>query len=458
MIVSIIIGIAILVGLWSLFIILTEVRRFTFKPKGFGIVSGVVPHFYRRVALKPRDFSIVSQMATTRLLNEEVFRFKGAFWDRICLDMTVHVIDIKRLGQDLSSPMMIQKKKTGLDYPEPLKSLEPIETQRLLGAFFDEKAGAFRQTDDTWADAYSIDDAFRLIFRYTNYGENHNLEERKREEILKYFGDWINGCRKFIIENCYDKTSGLFSNDSYEEATIATTFSCLKPLHELKKHGIEAFEGFDKKKTAAEILKNYKKVQNSKVAFSNVRLGEPLVCATFYVLVTLYCVLPEEDIQREINGEGILNYLDKCWVEKEGLYAATPSHIPSLIHTRYALVTIRQLIDKNLIDKSVAVNRVKAAKLLHSVNSCELYGGFAPRPDFAPSIFSTRVAFQIADALRYLEYIDVIDPTPDYKKEMQKFLTKMENVDKFLNLCKHEGTGRYAGYPLSQSYFDQSIN
>jgi hypothetical protein len=64
------------------------------------------------------------------------------------------------------------------------------------------------------------------------------------------------------------------------------------------------------------------------------------------------------------------------------------------------------------------------------------------------------VAFQIADTLRYLEFIGVIDSTPDYEKEMQKFLSKMEKVEKFLDLCKHDGTGRYAGYPLSQSYLD----
>jgi hypothetical protein len=109
-------------------------------------------------------------------LEEEFFGIRVGFWKEPSIDCTQYAFDTKRTIDELKK---LEHEKGPIDfwYDYPLDFLLPNKLPTSLSRFFDTRTRAFKQTEMTFPDACSIDDAFRVIFKYANW-ETNDIEKK----------------------------------------------------------------------------------------------------------------------------------------------------------------------------------------------------------------------------------------------------------------------------------------
>jgi prenyltransferase beta subunit len=405
--------------------------------------SRVVPSLHP-LQLKTKDYVVTGLNSTRLTIAEDIFRFRAAFWDRPCLDSTLHAVDTLRALREIE---FLHADRAKLKDGFLTIGVWPVQnTKGILERFWDEGSGAFKQWEYSWADTYSIDVAFRFISDLTHF------ETPKREAIDLLFGDWIKRCCEFINDS-YDKKSGMFFDTPYGgKASIATTFSVLSAIDALVRMDFKDKADYcleSKKLDIDNMLKDYGRSSDSSFAFANTHDGNSLLCATYYAMRILYYFIPEK-LGEKINNRGILKFMDSCWVEGLGGYARTPGGDPTLLHTRYALGVMRILLRTKLIAPDEIREILKPSRILDYVNSCRRGNGFGIARGVSPSIYGTRVATKIVKSLYLLESVmgDAFPRSAQYEEKIEDFYIRKETIKEFIELCHEADTLCFAGFPL----------
>ena len=383
------------------------------------------------------------------LIHEDAFRDQVAFWDMPSIDCTANsfaaersIVELKKIGDETIKD---------LRYYSPLESLDLKKTSALLGRFTDPRTGVLRQNEDTLPDAASVDQGFRIIFRDTSYGRDDKsaMGSLAQKEMPKLFKQ----CSSFLGKCLVSAESGVYGNTPWSPPSIGATFSCLTVFCALHEHGLEdliPLESSSRFQLLRDtIVETYMRVTDSKVAFANLQGGPGHLCATYYATRILTFLEQSDEVLRQIvPPTGILKYLGACKTKDLCAYGEDPGQ-PNLIHTRYALLIMRRLLDRFLVNPGELEPIVEpAARIVKYVNSCHHDDGYGVMPGVAPTVYSTRAAIKIVKSLKLLENNGVFAATPEYAKGMEEFYRKVEGIRKFLTRCSDE-KGAYAGIPLT---------
>lgn len=401
---------------------------------------------------------VIDLKKIAEVMLEREYGEKSLNWDEVCLDSTYHAADayytihriekykkLESLGKEEEILVMEQKKPNEWGEEDYVEYVDP---ERFLLSQIDKYRGGFKQLLDLEPDVYSTDDGCRIIFDM--------IRENRLSEKLKRHFDKI--C--LFLASCQDEDTGGFSDRPFLAPTVAITFAAAYPLSMM----INWFEKVVKRrfpcdfrvphdKTVEYLYSKCGKEIDDMTGFANTPYDEPMLCSTYYVLrgARHFLELQERELNDRIDersGKRILNFVRQCWIEHDGGFSCRlDGKRATLIHTRYAILTMLELVNNNILKIEYLVEDLHPNEIPKFVFSCYSNGGFAALPGVQPTVYSTRAALRI---IRYLEVLRItkkIETGTDYQKEMRKF--DREKIEMFLRSCYDNQKLGYAGLPLS---------
>jgi len=391
------------------------------------------------------------------VLLEPEYGEKSLNWGEVCLDATYHAADayynihriekyrkLESLGKEEEILVMEELNPNKWEKEDYVEYVDP---ERFLLPLIDKSRGGFRQRLDLEPDVYSTDDGCRIIFDLTR-------ESRLSQKIIRHFEKIC-----LFLASCQDENTGGFSDRPFLTPTVAITFAAAYPLSMMIKWCDSLNRPFpcDFKvpydKTIQYLCSECRKDIDDMTGFANTPYDEPMLCSTYYVVRAIRHFLELQskglkDLIDEGTGKRILNFVKHCWREQDGGFTCLlDSKRATLIHTRYAILTIMELVKNGILKSGYLAEDLHPNEIARFLFSCLSHGGFAALPGVQPTVYSTRAAVRIIRNLEVLRITKKIETSKEYEEEMGKFDRK--EVEMFLRSCYDKQKLGYAGLPLS---------
>jgi hypothetical protein len=160
----------------------------------------------------------------------------------------------------------------------------------------------------------------------------------------------------------------------------------------------------------------------------------------------------DKDVFKFLDGKAVIDFIDRNWVEKMGGYASGASQIPNIVHTRYAISVFRSLLYHRLIDEDQLAAKIKPDRIMNFLNSHWQNGGYSTVSGFTPNLYATRATLHVVKVLRIFELRGIFGPKhrcQDYRKGYEKFFSRLNETDEYLESCHDTRTNSYACFPIN---------
>lgn len=399
-------------------------------------------------------------MKNSAFMGEGDLDQRTGYWDTLSIDSTQYAHDVLRSIDELDELDKLCKKGELIDtlsYDLPSENLTSKSIIIALSKFFDNTAGAFIQAASLFPDSYSIDDAYRMIFKYGNWDfSKDQASEVKAGKIEKndIVSKWIERSHHYI-SRC-KREDGLFLQYPKGKPSLTATSSCMSSLSALEKYGF--YEKEDHEYDAETIIKyilDFRSLERNGFAYD--KSGSPTLCATFFGLSTLGRLnVDKERLKEELDIDGIADFIHNS-EGNEGGYSSRSGTLENIVHTRYALQIIRFLVTHDLFtDKAKNDLLSSPEKVVRFVNSHISGDGYGIDFGLAPTLYSTRAAIKSIKLMRLFELYGLFSENWRYNREIRKFHRSIPKMKKFLAACADASGLVYSGIPFSVSERSQS--
>ena len=387
------------------------------------------------------------------VIREPEYKEKTLNWGDVCVDTSYHVLDafftihrIEKLKKPELSGSHEEILKMTYQWPKDfdVDFLKGVDIERFLFSVFDEYRCGFAQKPGLQPDIYSTDSACRIIFDFMK-------EERLVEKITRIF----RGIYGFV-NSCQDEATGAFSDRPFMAPAAAITFSATHILTRLHKWFKNKDPSIQLDVTTQKIIhfltKDCIRKSEDTIAFADNSIDDPMTCSTYYSLMAMKILLEFQskqlkEIINENTGKGILEFIRKCWSKQEGAYkSGINAEKASLVHTGYALMTLRELCQESILERDQIVENLQPERVVSYLRSCYKDGGFSPAVGIVPTAYSTRAALRIIKFFEQNRILDHMAVSPAYMNAIQEF--DLNKIKHFLASCYNAKMQGYSGLPI----------